>query len=191
MVNLALGHHVRQFLKGSLMSDDLYLKTHFPNHLASRTERQAAAGAKLPKNLNRQLAQLEHLTTIARPLLAGVLGVLSDEVWVAYAKHDKITLALPNMTAVNHVRYLQHECLLALRQDTAFENFVKLGLIVNPTLGRSHHDLNYQSTTQANLKKPLSENTVQTITQTAEIVIKNKNLQNAFIRLIQNAQIKE
>lgn len=188
MVNLALGHHVRQFLKGSLMNDDLYLKTHFPNHLASRTERQAAAGAKLPKNLNKQITHLTHLTTIARPLLKGVLGVLSDEVWVAYAKHDKITLALPNMTAVNHVRYLQHECLSALRQDVAFEGFVKLGLIVNPALG--HHDT-HQSTAQASLKKPLSENTVQTITQTAQIVIKNKNLQEAFIRLIQNAQIKE
>lgn len=173
------------------MSDDLYLKTHFPNHLANRTEKQAAAGARLPKNLNQRLAYFNHLTSLARPLLYDILGSLSNDVQVAYASNDKITLALPSITAVNHVRYLQHECLLALHQNMAFEGFVKMSLIVNSKPHSDHDDFYHQSAKQASFKKPLSENTVQTITQTAKIVIKNKSLQTSLINLIRNVRVKE
>ncbi|WP_143823492.1 hypothetical protein [Moraxella equi] len=188
MINLALGHHVRQFLKGIMMSDDLYLKTHFPNHLANRTEKQAAAGAKLPKDLSRRLAYFTHLTHLSAPLLSGVLGELSSQVQVAYAHDDKITLALPTITSANHVRYLHQECLSALHEHPAFGQFSKMGVIVNHKI---HQRVSGQITAPTTLEKPLSENTVRTITQTAKLVIKNPSLQASFIKLIQTAATKE
>lgn len=83
------------------MSNDSYLKTHFPNHLANYTEKQAAAGAKLPKELSRQLAYFTHLTNLCILLLSSVLGELSNQIQVVYAHDDKITLALPTITAAN------------------------------------------------------------------------------------------
>lgn len=168
------------------MNDDLYLKTHFPNYLASRTEKQASAGAKLPKALSKHFAHLSHLSHLARPLLAKVLDTLSDEVQVVYAHDDKITLSLPTITAVNHARYLKNDCLTALHQDEAFGQFVKISWVVNPKNTRHGDDI----ATDTRSTKPLSENTVQTITHSAKIVIKNKKLQTSLIRLIQNAHTK-
>ncbi len=173
------------------MNDDLYLKTHFPNHLANHAEKQAAAGAKLPKDLSSRLAYFDHLTRLARPLLAGVLGELRDEVKVVYAHDAKITLALPTITAANHVRYLHKECLLALHEHTAFCQFSKMGVMVYQNIHQDTADLNKKSNNKTALKKPLSENTVRTITQTAELVIKNKSLQTSFIELVRTAHVKE
>lgn len=171
------------------MSNDLYLKTHFPNHLANYTEKQAAAGAKLPKELSRQLAYFTHLTNLCIPLLSSVLGELSNQIQVVYAHDDKITLALPTITAANHVRYLHQECLLALHGHLAFGQFskIKVKVIVNHKIHRIGGQITNQENTQ---EKPLSENTVQTITQTAKLVIKNPSLQASFIKLIQTATIK-
>ncbi len=173
------------------MNDDLYLKTHFPNHLANRSEKQAAAGAKLPKKLSKQLAYFNYLTQLSYSLLTDVLGELSNEVKVVHAQDAKITLALPTITAANHVRYLHKECLSALHEHKAFGQFSKMNVIVHRNIRQDSAHLSKNLRSSTTLEKPLSENTVRTITQTATLVIKNKNLQSSFIELVNAARIKD
>lgn len=158
--------------------DDLWVKTHRTNHLGTRLERQATAGAWIPPALARSLEHYKRLTTIAQPLLANVLGSeLAMLCQVVHAKDDRLTLCVPSTTAVGHVRYLRSSCLEVLHQHHEFGRFTKLSVIT-----RTRHRTVQTSHTRQR-KKPLSENTVQTITQSAQIVISNEKLKDAMIAL--------
>lgn len=159
--------------------DDLWTKTHKPNHLASRTERQAAAGVQIPNVLAKRLERLNHLTNIATPLLSSLLGVaVADGCRVAFVSENCITLSFPTMTAVNHVRYLQEQCLQTLRTHPKFSPFTEIKVIQSP----KRHELEVSPKE----KTPLSQNTKHTITQTANLVITNPKLRNALLQLIQS-----
>lgn len=159
--------------------DDLQIKTKTPNHLATTLEKQAAAGAKLPNTLAKHISHLQHLTRLAHQLLPSVLGdELALSCSVVCVQGHKVTLSLPSITAVNHVRYLQVVCLEALRQHVDFGQFFELGVILS-TKKRTK-----PLPTQPSTKKPLSENTKHNIAQCTEDVITNPNLKHSLLKLI-------
>ncbi|MDO4896497.1 MAG: hypothetical protein Q3971_03955 [Moraxella sp.] len=80
--------------------DDKKVKKTPPNHLATRLEKQAAAGAKLPTSLAKQVARLQHLTELVQQELRSVItDELSESCQVVFATETRLTLALPSITA--------------------------------------------------------------------------------------------
>ncbi len=158
--------------------DDLWIKTHKPNHLASRIEQQAAAGAQIPDVLAERLARLNHLTDIATPLLSSLLGTaVVDGCQVAFVSENCITLSFPTMTAVNHVRYLQEQCLQTLRTHPEFHPFIQIKVVQSPK--------RREFKASPKEKTPLSQSTKHTITQTANLVITSPKLRDALLTLAQ------
>lgn len=159
--------------------DDKKVKKHPPNHLATRLEIQAAAGAKLPSTLAKQITQLQHLTELVRQALHGLLPEeILHECQVVYANETKLILALTSLTAINHLRYLHKECLDAFRQHPKLCQYHELKY----TLSQAK----YQHTlSQNNSKKPLSENTRHTITQYTNVVISHEPLRQSLLKLAQ------
>lgn len=119
--------------------DDLFLKNHQPNHLASSLEKQAAAGLLLPKHLLGRLKHLQSHTSLVQQALKPLLPyeILKDCV-VAHADQYCLTLALSSSTAANHLRYLASNCIQALcAYDEQFCHLEKLDIIVTPKLNQS------------------------------------------------------
>lgn len=165
------------------MFDDLYTKTHKPNHLATLVEQQAAAGASLPRHLAHRIQKLHHLTHHAKQLLEPVLGEMAMQCRVVHICTTRITLALPTQTATNYVRYAQDVCLNALRNHKDFYQFNELSVIVStpvPSYG--------QKSVFAEPKKPLSENMAHTLSQDIDAVINNHTLKSAILNLIYTLQ---
>lgn len=169
--------------------DDLWIKTQRTNHLATSLERMASAGATMPHKLANQLNRLQHLTAIARPILATILGqTLADSCQVVYATNNKLTISLLSITAVNHARYLQASCFEALISHEDFACFTQLNFIVSMTSNTqnlAHQNKNIRS------KKPLNENIKQTITQTLDVVITNQKLRSRLLTLMENINVKD
>lgn len=165
--------------------DDKKVKKHLPNHLATRIELQAAAGARLPSTLAKQVSKRQHLTELVKQAL---LGLLTSEILalcqVVHATENKLTLALPSLTAINHLRYLHAECLGAFRQNPKLCQYQELKYILSST--------KYQHTSsQNNSKKPLSENTRHTITQYTNVVISHEPLRQSLLKLAQSVPISD
>ena len=84
--------------------NDLVAKIRRPNHLASQIEKQAAAGAAIPKHLLHRYHHLQHHTQLVRQAWA---GLLPNEILSAYqvvnVSSVEITLAMSSPTAANHV----------------------------------------------------------------------------------------
>lgn len=168
--------------------DDLQ-KNKQTNHLATSLERMSSAGATMPPKLSNQLQRLQHLTTIARPMLATILGqTLADSCQVVYATNNKLTISLPSATAVNHARYLQTSCFEALMSHEDFMCFTELHFIVS--MAHKNQKLTHQNKTIRS-KKPLNETIKQTITQTADIVITNSKLRSRLLTLLENIHVKD
>ena len=161
--------------------DDLSVKTKRPNHLASTTEKQAAAGATLPKPLVAHYQQLQQLTQLVRQALAELLPEqMLDDCYVVEASLVEITLSLGSPTAVNHMRYMMVNCVQALRSyDQRFCQLMSIQVILSPKPTQS-------DARQDDPKRTLSENTRQIITQSAQSVIKNERLRAALLKLAGN-----
>lgn len=180
------GEYVMSDLITTQMVDDLWVKKQTPNHLATPLEKQAATGARPPAIFTKRIAHLQHLTKLAQHLLLSVLGEeLALLCLVVCVQGRKITISLPSATAVNHVRYLQVSCLEALRQHTDFSQFFELGIIL------STKKQTKSSFAQLNTKKPLSENIKRNITQSTQVVITNKKLQQSLLNLIHSINTVE
>lgn len=159
--------------------DDKKVKKNPPNHLASRLELQAAAGASLPTSLVEQVARLEHLTEQVQQAFCGLITEeLSKSCQVVFATEHRLTLALPSVTTVNHLRYLQADCLAVLKQNPNLCQYREIRFVVKPT--KKH------TQSQNNSKKPLSENTRHTITQYANTVIMHEALRQSLLNLAQS-----
>lgn len=158
--------------------DDLYLKSHTPNHLASTLEKQAAAGATLPNNLAHRIKHLQSCTTLLQQALRPLLpSEILEDCQVAYADQHRLTVSLSSATAANHLRYLSANCLELLRKnDEKFCRLETLNVIITPKSAQS--DIR-----QTSSKKTLSENTKRIITQTASTVITHDGLKQALLRL--------
>lgn len=158
--------------------DDLWLKTQSVNHLASTLERQAAAGATLPTLLRKRVAYLNHLTDLLHQTLPSLVGhELAQLCQVVYVAEHRITIAVSSMTGVNHLRYLQNECLNTLKQHPEFGQYHELNIILN-----AHQSPT--GTPKKITKNPLSENTKHTITQYANHVIRDETLRKSLLNLI-------
>lgn len=163
------------------MFDDLFVKQHTPNHLASHIEHLAAAGAKLPTSLANRVQHLHHLSQLSQTLLTPILSEpIAMLCQVVYIKDRHLSLGLPSATAVNHVRYLSHECLQHLKTHPAFRSFETMSVILITPQPKVK-----LPTTQIP-KKPLSENTRRTITQTTQLVITNNTLRERLLSLAQS-----
>ncbi|UNU73873.1 hypothetical protein LU293_02950 [Moraxella nasovis] len=106
----------------------------FTNHLASTTEKLAAAGKKPPKHL---LSRLQHLHSCTKKVQLSLAHLLPQDILdsctVTYADTHTITIALHSVTAANHLRYQSKHCLMALRHfDHAFRQLDELKVIVVP-----------------------------------------------------------
>ena len=160
--------------------DDKKVKKQPPNHLATRLEIQAAAGAKLPSTLAKQVSKLQHLTELIKQALH---GILTEEILalchVVYANENKLTLALPSLTAINHLRYLHSDCLSAFEQNPKLCQYHELKYVLSCTKYQHTHSQNTS-------KKPLSENTKHTITQYTNVVISHEPLRQSLLKLAQN-----
>lgn len=160
--------------------DDKEVKKHLPNHLASRLELQAAAGARLPATLTTQIKQRQHLTELVKQALRELLPQeILASCQVVHINDAKLTLAVPSLTAINYLRYLHKDCLGAFRADPNLCQYHELGYVLSRT--------KYQHTpSQNNSKKPLSEKTRHTITQYTSIVISHKPLRQSLLNLAQS-----
>ncbi|USZ14252.1 hypothetical protein NKT77_10610 [Moraxella sp. FZLJ2107] len=161
--------------------NDLLAKTNKPNHLASRLEHHAAAGAALPANLSRQYHHLHQLTIIVRQALSELLpeSVLAD-CYVATASPTELCISLSSATAVNHARYMMVNCVQALRAyDSCFCHLQSLKVILAPKPIQS-------DARQDSSHRTLSENTRQNIAQSAQFVTKNERLRAALLKLAQD-----
>ncbi|MFB6348206.1 hypothetical protein ACFBZI_01885 [Moraxella sp. ZJ142] len=159
--------------------NDLLAKTRKPNHLASQLEKQAAAGATLPRQLSYKYHYLQQQTQLVRQALAGLFSqdVLSD-CHVVNASSIQITLSLGSSTAANHVRYMMENCVQALRTyDQRFCQLQAIKVVSTPQLSQSN-------ARPDGIKKTLSENTKQIIAQNVQFVTQNEQLQQALRRLI-------
>lgn len=169
--------------KTVVLFDDLSLKHKQPNHLAQTLEKQAAAGARLPRKLASHLKHLQTHTTLVQQALKNTLPkeVLA-ECSVVFADSHRITLSAPSATVANHIRYITNNCVQALRMyDERFCHLQQLGVIVRPTIAQSE-------SRQTSSQKTLSENTKRIITQTANHVISNDALKQALMRLANDTE---
>ncbi|MCL1623054.1 DciA family protein [Moraxella sp. Tifton1] len=159
--------------------DDLHLKHHAPNHLASTLEKQAAAGATLPSHLTQRIAHLKSCTNLLQQALKPLLPAeMLTDCQVAHIDQQRLTISLSSATAANHLRYLSASCLQSLRnQDEQFRHLQVLDIIVSPKPTQSEHR-------QTSPKRTLSENTKQIITQTATTVITHERLKQALLALV-------
>lgn len=159
--------------------DPFKVKTNPPNHLATRLEQQSAAGAKLPKLLKSQIAQRQQTTELIKDALQGLLPPeLLSMCQVVFMTENRLTLAVPSITAVNHLRYVEADCLKALERHPSLCHYRQIRLMVLPE--RTH------TQSQNNSKKPLSENTRHTIAQYANTVISHEPLRQSLLKLAQS-----
>lgn len=160
--------------------NDLMIKTRKPNHLASRLEKQAAAGAALPKHLLHQYRYLQQYTQLVRQSLSSIFTEeILAECQVVCVSPTKLTLSLGSPTAANHARYLIENCVQALRAyDQRFCQLqsIKIIFVPNPkTLKKPQSDTHLDG-----IKKTLSENTKEMIAQSSQFVTQNPSLQHAL-----------
>ncbi|MFA9486278.1 MULTISPECIES: hypothetical protein [unclassified Moraxella] len=158
--------------------DDLLVKNNTPNHLASTLEKQAAAGASIPKHLAEQIEQRHSYGILVKNALQALFpSELLNDCIIAHVDKHRLTIALPSTTAANHMRYLTDSCVQALRAyDKRFCFLEELSVIVTPKTQSS-------DSRQFSSKKTLSENTKRIINQTATTVITHEGLKQALLRL--------
>lgn len=158
--------------------NDLLAKQQKPNHLATLIEKQAAAGAALPKHLSSKYQFLMAHTQLVRQALAELFTeALLNDCYVVHVSPVEITLSMGSATAANHARYVMENCVQALRAyDQRFCQLQSIKVILSPNL--------LQSETRPDAtKKTLSENTRQIIAKNAEFVTQNARLKQALARL--------
>lgn len=158
--------------------NDLLVKQHKPNHLATAIEKQAAAGAALPKHLSSKYQFLRLYTQLARQALVELFPeALLADCYVVNVSPVEITLSMGSATAANHARYVMENCVQALRAyDQRFCQLQSIKVILSPKLLQSE-------ARQIGTKKTLSENTKQMIAQNAQFVTQNTRLQQALTSL--------
>ena len=158
--------------------NDLLAKQQKPNHLATLIEKQAAAGAALPKHLSSKYQFLMAHTQLVRQALAELFTeALLNDCYVVHVSPVEITLSMGSATAANHARYVMENCVQALRAyDEQFCYIEEFRVIVTPKPIQS-------DSRQTSSKKTLSENTKRIITQTASTVIHDDQLKQALLRL--------
>lgn len=163
--------------------NDLVAKVRKPNHLASRVEKQAAAGAAIPKHLLHRYRHLQHHTQLVRQAWAGVLpNDILQTCQVINVSPVEITLAMSSPTAANHARYMMENCVQALRAyDQRFCQLQSIKLIISSKT--TSPKLVQSDARPDDSKKILSENTRQMITQTAQFVTQNERLNQALTQL--------
>lgn len=163
--------------------NDLVAKIRQPNHLASRIEKQAAAGAAIPKHLLHRYHHLQYHTQLVRQAWAGLLpNEILSACQVVNVSSVEITLAMSSPTAANHARYMMESCVQALRAyDQRFCQLQSIKLIVSSKT--TSPKLVQSDARPDNLTKILSENTRQMITQTAQFVTQNERLNQALTQL--------
>ncbi len=164
-----------------------------PNRLALLIDHQAFAGSALPKNLADDLNLYLQATDELKKLL---VGCLPDEIistlWVVGLTTDQLTLSVGSHTAANHIRYLQNAYLQVLTaQSITFKQLKQIHTVVAKDLTNNTNIVKSLSAKTTLLKhpevshnRPLSQNTKRTISQAAEHVTTDKNLQKAILRLI-------
>lgn len=158
--------------------DDIRAKLQRPNHLATRLEKQAAAGASLPQQLDYKYRYLQNLTQLARTALSGILPaqILSD-CYVVATDAAEITLSLGSPTAANHMRYVMIDCVQALRSyDQRFCHLQHIKVILSPKSSQS-------DARPDTVKQILSENTRRIIAQQAQFVTPDSRLHSALLAL--------
>lgn len=113
-------------------NDLLKVKTKRPNHLASTTEKQLAAGFCFPSTLLERFNHCQQLTQEIQPLLIPVIGSqMALSCCVINMNANKITLTLPTFTAVNHLRNVKSACLSILKTSTRFSQITEMEVILS------------------------------------------------------------
>lgn len=163
-----------------------------PNRLAELIDHQAFAGSALPRSLADDMRLYTQATNEIKMLL---IDCLPEEIlgtcWVVGLTSEQLTLSVGSVTAANHIRYLQSAYLQVLtEQSITFQQLKQIRVVVSNThidnaLSNEQSALKtiHPESHKANGNQALSQNTKRTITQAANHVTTDKNLQKALLRL--------
>lgn len=160
-----------------------------PNRLAQLIDHQAFAGNALPRSLSDNMRVFIQATTEIKKLLVDCLPEeILNTCWVVGLTNEQLTLSVGSVTAANHIRYLQNAYLSVLtEQSITFQQLKQINVVVAHTAAHNSKVSEksvVSKSDQANIHQALSQNTKRTISQAAEHVTTDKNLQKALLRLV-------
>ncbi len=166
-----------------------------PNRLAQLIDHQAFAGSALPRSLSDDMQRFLQATTEIKELLVDCLPEeILNTCWVVGLTHEQLTLSVSSVTAANHIRYLQNAYLSVLtEQSITFQQLKQINVVVvnAPSVsakssGKPASLSALSKSYEASANQTLSQNTKRTISQAAEHVTTDKNLQKALRRLLED-----
>ncbi|MGM8870892.1 hypothetical protein ACS8E3_04295 [Psychrobacter sp. 2Y5] len=160
-----------------------------PNRLAQLIDHQAFAGNALPRSLSDNMRVFIQATTEIKKLLVDCLPEeILNTCWVVGLTNEQLTLSVGSVTAANHIRYLQNAYLSVLtEQSITFQQLKQINVVVAHTAAHNSKVSEksvVSKSDQTNINQALSQNTKRTISQAAEHVTTDKNLQKALLRLV-------
>ncbi|MGP4788209.1 hypothetical protein ACTXGJ_03670 [Psychrobacter sp. 1Y11] len=160
-----------------------------PNRLAQLIDHQAFAGNALPRSLSDNMRVFIQATTEIKKLLVDCLPEeILNTCWVVGLTNEQLTLSVGSVTAANHIRYLQNAYLSVLtEQSITFQQLKQINVVVAHTAAHNSKVSEksvVSKSDQTNIHQALSQNTKRTISQAAEHVTTDKNLQKALLRLV-------
>lgn len=157
-------------------------KTSSANHLASLTERLSQASTLLPAHLSSEFIRHQNTTEQFKICMEGALpDAILQNCWVIKQTKSELTITLNSVTALNHMRFQQDLVLHYLQQNPYFVDVVALKFFLMNTKSSTDATVHTQNINPQT--KRLSQETRDTITQTTELCITDKNLSDALLRL--------